>query len=80
MFARSSLVRCGLLLVLLGGLADLVFHGAPSTLLAQLGPWLGADGQHAHLLTLLGMLVAVAGLVLSGTSHFSMRSSSHRKD
>jgi hypothetical protein len=52
----------GCAVVALGGLADLGVHTGRLALV----PWLGADGQGAHLLTLGGMLLACVGLVVQG--------------
>jgi hypothetical protein len=62
----APLVALGLVLVLAGGLADVAFHAAPPALGQELAPLLGADGVRAHLLTLIGMLVACAGLIQRG--------------
>ena len=54
----------GSVLVCLGGLADIVYHVAPS---AQfLGPLPGADGVHGHIPTLAGMLLPLAGVIGRG--------------
>ena len=54
----------GSVLVCLGGLGDIAYHVAPS---AQfLGPFVGAEGVRAHILTLAGMLLALAGVIGRG--------------
>ena len=61
-------VQAGLALVLLGAGADLAFHVLGPVWPAALGAVFGADGFRAHLLTLVGMLVAVLGLVVQARS------------
>jgi hypothetical protein len=51
-------------LVCLGGVADIAYHAAPATL--RLEPFVGAEGIRAHLLTLAGMVVALAGVMARG--------------
>lgn len=57
------LLPTGLAGVVAGAVADVAFH-----VRAPLGPvvaaWLGSDGHNAHLLTFVGMLVAVVGLIV----------------
>jgi hypothetical protein len=57
------LVRAGLAVVFVGGAADLAFHLLVPALPPAVSPLLGVDGVHAHLLTFVGMLVTVLGLV-----------------
>jgi hypothetical protein len=65
----QPLVLAGLALLALGALADLSFHVlAPALPSGPLVALVGADGVRAHLLTLLGMVVAVCGLVQQGRS------------
>jgi hypothetical protein len=56
------LVRAGLLLLSVGFLADLAYHALPLTL----APLLGAEGFRAHLLTFVGMLVMLVGVIRQG--------------
>ena len=58
------LVRAGFTIVLLGGVVDTTYHLAPY----RTGPlaWAGLVG---HLVTLAGMVVAVAGVVGVGLRH-----------
>jgi hypothetical protein len=55
MLRSPSLVQAGAVLVGLGGAADLLAHATSAV-----------DAGPAHLLTLVGMLVALLGLVLRG--------------
>jgi hypothetical protein len=61
-------VLTGLVLVLAGAAADLAFHLLASALPPAASALVGVDGIHAHLLTLVGMLVAVLGIVLQARS------------
>jgi hypothetical protein len=60
------LLLLGSVLVCLGGLGDIAYHVAPSA--QSLEPLLGAEGFRAHILTLAGMLVALAGVLGRGLS------------
>jgi hypothetical protein len=51
----------GCLLICFGGLADLAYHVGPVG--HALEPLMGAEGIRAHILTLVGMLVALAGVM-----------------
>jgi hypothetical protein len=55
-------MRLGLLILVIGGLLDLLYHAAPPGWAMRLDGYLGADGVGAHLLTLLGMVVTLLGL------------------
>ena len=55
-------MRLGLLILVIGGTLDLLYHAAPPGWTMQVDRYLGADGVGAHLLTLLGMVVALLGL------------------
>ena len=59
-------VLLGAALLALGGSADLLYHAAPAWLVAALEPVLGSAGGRAHLLTLLGMVVVLAGVAWRG--------------
>jgi hypothetical protein len=48
----------------MGAVADFAFHVLAPTLPPAVGALLGIDGANAHVLTLVGMLVAVLGLVI----------------
>ena len=62
----SPLVAAGLVVLLVGGLGDVIFHAAPPVLSAVLAPLVGPAGERAHLLTFGGMLVASVGLISRG--------------
>jgi hypothetical protein len=66
------LTRLGLLVLLLGAAGDLAFHALPDT--AALQPLLGGDGYRAHLVTFVGMLVMLVGVVRQGLSSKQSRS------
>ena len=57
-----SLMRLGVLILVIGGALDLLYHAAPLGWTMQLDGYLGTDGVGAHLLTLLGMVVTLLGL------------------
>lgn len=57
-------VRVGFLIVLFGGVVDTTYHLAPQR--EGLMAWAGLAG---HLVTLAGMVVAVAGVVGVGLRH-----------
>src|SRR5919199_4470688 len=63
------LVQAGLLILLVGALADLLYHGLP----VQLEPVFGPDGFRAHLLTFVGMFVMLLGVVRQGSSSTHVR-------
>jgi hypothetical protein len=54
------LMRVGLLVLALGGGADLLHHALPTA--PGLIPYLGQDGAGAHALTFAGMVVTMLGL------------------
>jgi hypothetical protein len=58
------LLVLGSVLVCLGGLGDIAYHVAPGA--QSLEPFVGAEGIRAHILTLAGMLVALAGVLGRG--------------
>ena len=64
-------VLTGLVLVFAGAAADLAFHLLGSTLPPAASALVGVDGGHAHLLTMLGMLLAIVGLVVQAHSSAS---------
>jgi hypothetical protein len=51
----------GSVLVCLGGLGDIAYHVVPAA--QSLEPFAGAEGMRAHILTLAGMLLALAGVI-----------------
>src|SRR3954468_14721130 len=57
-----GLMRLGVLIFVIGGALDLLYHAAPPGWTIQLDVVLGPDGVIAHLMTLFGMLVTLVGL------------------
>jgi hypothetical protein len=55
-------MRLGLLILVIGGTLDLLYHAAPPGWTMRLDGYLGADAVGAHLVTLLGMVVTLLGL------------------
>jgi hypothetical protein len=64
--SASRLLVLGAILVCLGGLGDVAYHVLPMALATSLEPLVGAQGIRVHLLTLVGMLVALAGVIWRG--------------
>jgi hypothetical protein len=62
----SRLLLFGAILVCLGGLGDVAYHVLPSAFATSLEPLVGAQGIRVHLLTLIGMLVTLAGVIWRG--------------
>ena len=58
------LLVLGSVLVCLGGIGDIAYHVAPTAQFLE--PFVGAEGIRAHILTLAGMLVALAGVLGRG--------------
>ena len=58
----ARLFWIGLLIVTAGAAGDVLYHTLPADLSSDLNLLLGADGGRAHVLTLAGMLLTVAGL------------------
>jgi len=58
------LLVLGGVLVCLGGMGDIAYHVAPAA--QSLEPLVGAEGIRAHILTLAGMVVALAGVMGRG--------------
>jgi hypothetical protein len=56
-------MQLGLLILVIGGTLDVLYHAAPPGWTMLLDRYLGADGVGAHLMTLLGMVVTLLGLV-----------------
>ena len=55
-------MRLGLLILVIGGALDVLYHAAPPVWAIQLDVVLGPDGVIAHLMTLFGMVVTLVGL------------------
>jgi hypothetical protein len=71
------LIKLGLLALVVGATGDLIFHGLPQ---ADLQTWLGPEGYYAHLVTFVGMLVMLIGVIRQGLpekSRSPQRVSSH---
>jgi hypothetical protein len=62
--ALSPLVQAGLLVLFLGAAGDLAYHALPATF----EPLLGLEGYRAHLITFVGMLVMLVGVIRQGLS------------
>ena len=58
-----GLMRLGVLILVIGGGLDVLYHAAPPGWAIQLDVVLGPDGVIAHLMTLFGMVVTLLGLV-----------------
>jgi hypothetical protein len=65
------LMRSGLLIVLAGGGLDLFYHLLPAQWAVMLDQFLGRGAWPVHLVTLMGMVMALAGIAVG---RFSMRS------
>ena len=63
--ALPAVTRLGLVVLALGGLADVVAHLGPPAEVAHLGEHT-ADEVSAHLLGFLGMVVTLLGIVADG--------------
>jgi hypothetical protein len=55
-------MRLGLLVLILGGGLDLLYHAASLDWALPLDTYLGRDGVGAHLVTFIGMIVTLLGL------------------
>jgi hypothetical protein len=62
----SRLLLLGSVLVCLGGLGDIAYHGLPVAVAHSLEPLYGPEGIRAHILTLAGMMLALAGVMGRG--------------
>jgi hypothetical protein len=60
-------MRLGLLILIAGACLDLLYHIAPPGWAMDLERYLGAQGENAHVVTLLGMLVTMFGLPIRRT-------------
>ena len=65
------LTKLGLLVLIVGATGDLTYHALPQ---AELQAWLGAEGYYAHLVTFVGMLVMLIGVIRQGLSEKSRSS------
>ena len=57
-----GLMRLGVLILVIGGALDVLYHTAPPVWAIQLEVVLGPEGVIAHLMTLIGMVVTLVGL------------------
>lgn len=62
----SLLLMAGVALVCIGGLGDIVYHSLPAALAYSVEPLVGTEGVRAHVVTLIGMFVGVAGVIGRG--------------
>ncbi len=63
--AAPITIRFGLLVFVFGAALDLLFHAAPASLSSVLMIYLGYEGQNAHLVTLLGMVLILLGILFN---------------
>ncbi len=69
-FAGLPLVmRIGLIIVVFGGALDVVFHASPSSWTSTLQMVLGSEGYWAHIVTLIGMIITLVGMLLAAYRH-----------
>jgi hypothetical protein len=61
MSRMPRLMQAGLVVVALGGAADVLHHALPAAAL-DLAPYLGHEGGVAHAVTFAGMVVTMLGL------------------
>jgi len=60
------LTRLGLVFLLAGAAGDVLFHSLPVPWAHDLEPLLGTNAIRAHLTTLLGMTLMLAGVIARG--------------
>ncbi len=73
-FSLPRLMQAGLVILALGGSLDMIYHTVPAGWLGPLEIYLGQEGYNAHVVTLVGMLVTLAGVLLSRWSFNRRRS------
>lgn len=56
------LMQIGFVVLAIGGGLDMAYHLSPAAWLKTFELFLGRDGYYAHLVTLAGMLITIAGL------------------
>jgi hypothetical protein len=61
-------LHLGLAVFLIGVSGDLVYHALPAWSALTLEPLLGAEASRAHVVTLVGMVVIMAGVLRRGLS------------
>ncbi len=63
--AAPIIIRFGLFVFAIGAALDLLFHAAPASVSGALMIYLGHEGQNAHLVTLLGMVLILLGILIN---------------
>ncbi len=63
-FSLPGLMQIGFVILALGGSLDFVYHAAPSSWIGTLELYLGHEGYNAHLVTFIGMLIMLAGVLI----------------
>ncbi len=62
-FSLPRVMQLGLIILAVGGSLDIIYHAFPSDWIGSLEIYFGRDGYNAHIVTLIGMLVTLVGLV-----------------
>jgi hypothetical protein len=62
------LMRLGLIVFAFGGFLDVLYQAAPPNWALYLEPYLGTNGNGAHFVTLVGMLVIMLGVMRTALS------------
>ncbi len=73
-----GLMRLGLVVLIVGGALDVVYHTAPQAWMGTLNFYLGYEGSRAHLVTFIGMAITLAGVLARSRRPVSRRPS-HRQ-
>ena len=60
--AMPRLMLAGLLVVAVGGAADVAYHALPAATALGLAPYLGHEGGAAHVVTFAGMVLTMVGM------------------
>ncbi len=68
-FTLPLVMRIGLIVVLFGGALDILFHTAPSPWVPTLEAILGSGGYWAHVVTLIGMIITIVGMLVAAYRH-----------
>ncbi len=66
--ALPTVMRMGVLILTAAGTSDLLYHAAPLAWAIDLDRYLGVHGAGAHVVTLLGMVVTLLGLLIRRAS------------
>ncbi len=75
--ALPGLMRLGLLILIVGGALDIVYHTAPQAWMGTLNLYLGYEGSRAHLVTFIGMALTLVGVLMRSRLP-AVRRHSHR--